>query len=666
MKPIYRRINTFILLLTLSTVAYATQSLPDGWDDYTAVPFSKDYATRRAAIIERELESGSGVYAQLLRLEMGEKPDEDHIQHALDKADRRVDCADFDLQGVIRIAYHHSNNPLLSDDMKQRIKTALLNFKYWPDEPGKDSMCSWSENHYILFSTAGYLTGQLYPDEVFTNSGRTGKEQMERFKPRIEKWLELRYKIGFSEWLSNVYYEEDFAALMNLTDLMEDEEISKCAAMVTDLLLADMALNSYEGIFGSTHGRSYEGNKNKAMGDNTRGLTKLAFGLHSVKGGMATIPLAVNRKYRIPGVIYEMATHTSTMVNKQRMSMNIEDAPKYGLDVNRLEDGMTFLTMEAYCHPMVVDTFKRMLDEYDWWDNEFLKEFKNNKELMDTLDEKGALAPLMWYQQKDVGRNHRPEVNIYTYRTPDYMLSTAQDYRPGYGGDQHSIWQATLGSGAICYTTHPEREEAKSPSYWTGSGSLPRSAQIENVNITLYKVDMSKGTFLTYVHAFTHAWLPKEQFDEIVEKDHWVFTRKGDAYLALWSKKPTRWQNEGEYRDNELIAEGRKNIWICELGSKSEYNNFEEFMDAITKHPVATKFLNVSYQSPSQGLLTFGWDEELTQDGKDIKLDDYPRYDNPYTDAPFPGNTIRFDLNGQSLELDWEAGTRTASTYLEP
>ena len=32
------------------------------------------------------------------------------------------------------------------------------------------------------------------------------------------KWLELRYKSGFSEWLSNVYYDEDIPGLVALVE----------------------------------------------------------------------------------------------------------------------------------------------------------------------------------------------------------------------------------------------------------------------------------------------------------------------------------------------------------------------------------------------------------------------------------------------------------------
>ena len=47
------------------------------------------------------------------------------------------------------------------------------------------------------------------------------------------------------------------------------------------------------------------------------------------------------------------------------------------------------------------------------------------------------------------------EVNTYSYRTPDYLLSTAQDYRKGSRGDQYHSWQATFGTKALVFTTHP-------------------------------------------------------------------------------------------------------------------------------------------------------------------------------------------------------------------
>ena len=101
----------------------------------------------------------------------------------------------------------------------------MLGFKYWPDEPGIDSMCTWTENHHILFASAAYLAGQLFPDAIFTNSGHAGAEKMAQNRPRISRSLDLRFRTGFSEWLSHVYYDEDLTALLSLVDFCADAEI---------------------------------------------------------------------------------------------------------------------------------------------------------------------------------------------------------------------------------------------------------------------------------------------------------------------------------------------------------------------------------------------------------------------------------------------------------
>ena len=44
----------------------------------------------------------------------------------------------------------------------------------------------------------------------------------------------MRFKSGFSEWLSHVYYDEDLTALLSLVDFVdpagEGEEIAICAS----------------------------------------------------------------------------------------------------------------------------------------------------------------------------------------------------------------------------------------------------------------------------------------------------------------------------------------------------------------------------------------------------------------------------------------------------
>jgi len=644
---------------------YPTDRVPD---TYASEPFAADFETRRRAYLELCARNPGGTYAQLARLASGATPYEDPIHRALDSIDRRVDCADFRLHGILRLLYQFGDNPKRSKDLLDSARRTVLDFKYWPDEPGIDSMCTWSENHHILFAAGGYLAGQLYPDEVFTNFGQTGREKMQINRRRVMRWLDLRFRTGFSEWLSNVYYDEDLTALVNLVDFCEDEEIVRRAAMVTDLVLTDMALNSFHGTFGSTHGRTYEHHKKWAASESTSSTGKLVFGMGIFRpGNMSSTCLALSHRYRMSRVIYEIANDLDRpeMVNRQRMGIRLAEAERWGLGFKDFEDGMVYLSLEAYAHPRTINLFVDMLDAYHWWDNDFFEPFKKQRALITTARRLRLLPVLARLYERDVARNTREEVNIYTYRTPDYMLSSAQDYRKGYGGDQQHIWQATLGPNAVCFTTHPARQKVRSPGYWTGSGSLPRVAQIKNVALALYNISTRGGLYVTHRLTFTHAWLPRDQFDEVVERDGWIFARRRDGYLALRSQHPYSWQTgEGDDKGREIIVPGKRNVWICELGRRAVDGEFSEFVERICQAQLSFGRLSVSYHSPSQGHLKFGWRGPLRQDGRAVPLGDYPRYDNPYSRADFPPEKITLRHDDHWLELDWKNLEREASAFL--
>jgi len=695
---------------------------------------------RKRAYIDATLRSDSrNLYTELIRLKRGIAPNEAVIKggSGLAGLNQRHDAADFRLPAILSLLYDDATSDLLSHSLIAAAKETILNFKYWPDELAEwnwertpemdsghifqllndddpandatalsyqaafdrideiDDMCYWSENHYILFSSGAYLAAQLYPTEWFTASGQTGAQRMLTFKPRIMKWLELRYQSGFSEWLSNVYYNEDMPALLVLIELCEDQEIAQLATMVLDLMMADMALNSFGGSFGSTHGRTYE-NKMSGYNDDTKSISSLMFGMNEASvGNMTASLLAVSEKYRLPRVIYEMANDTQRheLINTQRMGITIDEntLSNWGLDTRPIEKGgdienaMTFLTLEAYAHPRTIELFRNVLDAYCLWGNKFFAPFKEARlliehpELFDTVSGMSTglttLPQLAELAEKDITRNMRPEVNIYTYRTPDYMLSTAQDYRPGYGGDQQSIWQATLGAEAVCFTTHPARQgdsSAETPNYWTGYGTLPRAIQVKNVVLSLYDLDTTTELYVKDQLLYTHAYLPKGKFDESarhgVAEGVWFFARKGNALLALFASDTNAdWRSNADDAEKsgpyEIIAHGEKTIWLCELARLDEdYRDLRSFRDAILNAPlnVDPDSLTVNYESPSQGVLAMDWNSDLTQDGIPVAAKDYKRYHNPYATAAFPAEQITFRCKGHSLTLDFKTKTRLA------
>ena len=56
-----------------------------------------------------------------------------------------------------------------------RIDAAILEFRYWMDEPGNDVQWYFSENHALLFHTSAYLAGNLLPDARFRRADRAGR-----------------------------------------------------------------------------------------------------------------------------------------------------------------------------------------------------------------------------------------------------------------------------------------------------------------------------------------------------------------------------------------------------------------------------------------------------------------------------------------------------------
>jgi hypothetical protein len=638
-------------------------------DTYIGTPDSSSYADRRQAYIQHCLnnpapQNTKSVWHELVRMTGGARPHEGVFSSALDFIDARKDCSDFVLHGILRLLYQFKTADV-SSDLLARAQQATLSFKYFPNEPGLDSLCTWTENHYVLYTSAAYLAGQLYPEKVFTNSGETGWQKMERNRPRILRWLDLRFRTGFSEWLSHVYYDEDLTALLSLVDFCQDKEIVDRSTMVIDLLLLDMALNSFKGVFGSTHGRSYENTKKWADNEGTTDSFKLLFGLgvYSQFDNMSASAFALSR-YQMPPGIEAIARDTGRVyVNQQRMGIRLDEMERWDIHPDNFEDGMLYLTLEAYLHPRTIANTLRMFDVCNWWENSFLDAFKPYRGLLRFLGGLGALPTLARFLERDICRNTREQVDVYTYRAPDYMLSTAQDYRKGYGGDQQHIWQATLGPDAVCFTTHPAKLKGTTPNYWAGSGLLPRAAQVKNVVIVIYKLEKIPALYVPIRHFFTHAWLPKDKFDEMIERGGWVLARKSEGYLALRSQRPYRWQtDEGEDQGREMIVEGKTNIWICELGSASEHGSFAAFVENILAAALTFDGLTVTYHSPSQGRLCFGWTGDLTQNDQPIALHHDVRYDNPYVRADFPSESVHIKCGEYSLSLDWNATIRQMDT----
>ncbi|HOU14635.1 MAG TPA: hypothetical protein PKZ84_16130 [Anaerolineae bacterium] len=509
------------------------------------------------------------LYAEIAKFELGKWKDVDQslILKTIESINERGDCSDFYLVGLLGAMYRYMDQDEFPHDLKAPLKDCVLNFKYWHDEPGADAMCYTTENHSILFHTCEILAGQLYPDEVFSNAGQTGQWHREKGEQLALAWLKTRGATGFWEWDSNCYFEEDLLALSHLASLAETEQVVELAAVIMDKMLLTMALNSYKGVFGSTHGRTYAPHIKSGQLEATSGICRLMWG---------------------QGVY------------------------------NQHLRGLVAMACSGYDFPlMIADIATDQRDE-------------------------------MWNRERHVINAAGDEINKVTYRTPDYMLASAQDYRPGEKGYQQHIWQATFGPDAVVFVNHPpviSEDGAHRPNFWAGNYILPRVAQWKDTLFALYNVPEDDWL------GFTHAHFPVYMFDAYEVHDNWAFARKGDGYLALYASNGLTLMKRGPAAYRELRSYGCETVWICQMGRAAVDGSFEQFQQKVLSAAVDVQGLAVTYATLRGETLSFGWEGALLRDGVEQAITGFKHYENPYCVADLPATEMDINVGGYVMRL---------------
>ncbi|MGB9752315.1 hypothetical protein [Roseiflexus castenholzii] len=545
---------------------------------YAAAPYGV-YEARRIEALRDAVQRG-GLYGEIAKMELGawDTLNLDVILHEIDGINRRRDCSDFYLIGLLGALLRYGNDERFPATLREPLEACILGFRYWADEPGVDAMWFWSENHRILFHTCEILAGQIYPDRIFTNSGLSGEEHRLKGERLALDWLRSRATGGFREWDSNTYFEHDALALSHLADLTANDEVSELATVVLDKLLFTMAINSFRGVFGSTHGRAYTVGIKGARRELTSGMSRLLWGMGTFnQATLGTVALACARGYALPSVIAEIATASvEELWHRERHA---------GVNV---------------------------------WD----------------LD----MAEGPW------------EVNKVTFKTPDYMLCSAQDHHPGERGVQQHIWQATLSHDAVVFVTHPPciaEDNSHRPNAWHGHVVLPRVAQWRETLIAIHHIPPRSDWFdharpdgyidpahpQAYVDpqwmGWTHAYFPTFAFDEYALREGWAFARVGNGYLALTAANGLTLVTTGRNAFRELRSPGWPNSWVCMMGRAARDGDFAAFQERTLALRVAFDNLWVHCETLRGDRLAFGWEGPLLVNNEEQPLNGFRHYDSP-------------------------------------
>jgi hypothetical protein len=578
----------------------------------------------------------------------------------------------------------------------------LLRYKFWIDEPFKvldpnldedeghdpevaafnearkanldpeggyksDEMEFWSENHYLMFASAEYLLGQLWPQHEFQpamdflGEGRrefgrlNGEKRRLRGRTRVLRYLTNRLAIGWTEWNSAGYYREHFEALSNLVDFALDEEVTQKARMALDLLYFDLARFTHQGSFGAAAGRAQFKTKRSGSDQAVADIIELAQGTRGLFKDRDSAPggIAATTSYEIPEVLLEIAAHppATAFVDRSRVSIAFDESARFGIgwsmsddrkesrergyaeqlalyspdrlaleaalaehhfDYGKYEDDTVFWwTTSAYFSKQIILATKKLAKR---WGLGETKAFKALEKLFGLGFAVSAVGKSLGYgaatlafgpvgfaaaayefgnpfsteQHADdlsvlVEGSIRTRANLYTYRCPEGMLSSVQNFRVGQFNFQSNHNQATLSAELSAFTTtpyqgvHPElleyakalgwsllgpagaiygvssmeldtgkdladiRDNDDGPGWWTGYWANPLIVQHAGASILIYDFHFMQKELATCA---THLWLPRAGLTDF----EWA--------------RPNRDNFEDTQNFVEDALEGRNGSWI--------------------------------------------------------------------------------------------------------
>lgn len=460
-----------------------------------------------------------------------------------------------------------------------------------------------SENHALIFHTSRCLMAQVYGADVFAAYGKTGAQLVAEDEVWLVRFLRYRAACGWGEFDSACYFGPVWECLACLHDFSASAELRRLVGMMMNLLLADMAVDSLDGLYCGAHGRIYPPHALDHATEPTRVLQYLYFGgrepTRTIAHGFMLDALTCG--WRPDEVVVDIALNRpAAYENRERKHLhNLADV----LPVEPLAGSIrkyTFVT-PAYALGCV-----QLQDAYP-----------------------SACA-------------HHPHSEI--------PVRADQRITAGYAHHQQHQWDFSAGvrTDARIFTHHPGKSGAHN--HWTGDHGCGCGHFFQNRQALIAVYDIPDGQACEFIHAY----VPRAAFDEIVEEAGWIFVRSGDVFAGLWLSSGYRWTEDGEWAGLEIIGEGRRHGVVCEAGMRADFGDFTGFRSTLIAHPAAfdRDAMTLRHRSTQAGSLYLD-----TTGGRridDVAADlDYAAWDSPFIRSAWRSGVVELIGSSGRLTLDF-------------
>lgn len=487
-----------------------------------------------------------------------------------------------------------------------------------------------TENHWAMYYASLFIAAEQWPDLPWTEwyNGKSSEENRSEAKEYLIHWITITTTIGQGEFDSPDYFPEYVNAMSLLAEFAQDPEMKQRGAMMLDYLFADFAAEHLDGQYLGGYSRIYQPAVYMPLRSGASAFAYLFFGTgEPSQSGWAV--LAALGKYRLPEIIYDIATdRSSPYVEKERK--RVRNVIRFGTEKNPPVYKYTYVTKDYGIGSL----------------------------------QGGILQPIQqhtWGVRYTYGRPYTTIFGLHPYWSSlELGMFFPEELKP-------LIADVVASKGTY-----------NNPDKWTGSSPFERTFQEKNTLIVLY--DIAPGTTTEHIDGFFPGNLEQRNIDP----SGWILCKAGDTYIGWYPLQEYEWIEEKEIsgqavntivgrpeladRSQEmsiwrLRSHKLQNGYVIEVRSKGEVGSFEKFSKELRLHiPVARLLpgnVSVRYTSLGGDRMYFAFPDVRTLGGKAVDLTRYKLFDSPFLHAETGSEKLTMTYKSMRRVLDFKKLTIT-------
>jgi hypothetical protein len=483
-----------------------------------------------------------------------------------------------------------------------------------------------TENHWVMYHTALYLTAQLYPDEPASTwaNGLSSSENLAEGEGWLLDWMKISTTIGQGEYNPTHYIGEYAIPLLMLATWAEDPAMRQRSKMMLDWIFAELATVTLDGMLRGPNSRTDDTSVVERWNALATYFSWQLFGnVPSGVGysgwGWGNYFAVLAPHYELPEVIYRIA-----MDRKQTI-----------LQHDRARSRRIWRYGDEHMRPIYKTQYLR-------------------KNYAVGSHQGGISDPI---------QSHVWDVT-WAVDDPRGVHNTMFSLHPHSSGKVMQMFFCTFPEpmpGGVTFEGKPSYDSANK---LLGCSPFEQVVQDHDTVVALYDIDPAEK--FPQVNGF----FSKDLQDVTEHESGWIFARGGDTYLAYRSLAAYHWEPHIRYPNSRdptvteetggrvLISPHVKNGTILQAADVAEFESFAAFQRAMLALPLTFDLEGVptvNFTTLRGHEISFRYDETPVVDGQAINYDDWKLFEGPHLNSDLGSGVLTITHGRLGRVLDFNS-----------